>query len=763
MPINEKETAFELRKFDSTKEWVAEQLIRIEKKCKEYEAKVAALKKSSRGTFSTDLILAQNVQDFTNKDLHKYNESKDNPYFARIDFEEKLRNAESFYIGKFGLIDETKNEEVVIDWRAPLANLYYSGTFGPAAYKAPMGEIQGELLLKRKFQVKDGSIVNIFDEGVNELIVPISEDGEELVDEFLKLNLEQNMNKKLKDVVTTIQREQNEIIRAYKNKPIIIQGSAGSGKTTVALHRLAYLVYTYGDEMNNKNILVVAPNELFLDYISEILPNLGVSNVNQATFEELCTKILNTKKKIITKDKKLAFIMECNDEERIKYITASSKIKGTMTYKKIMDRFIRYLEIKSAEVEDISIDGYTLFTAKEVKRLYIKDLEKLPINKRKDEINKYFKIKLKVRLEEVKKKIEDTYFFKIKDIKNKVGVSEEEKRKQIIATYDERDKIIGALKTKGTKALKEFFANWKRIDVLDSYVDLYNDQEVFESITNNCIPNKLLNYMREEINNNVANKKLDCDDLTALTYLQIKLEGVGEENYIHTVIDEAQDYSFLQFHVLKEISKNNSMTIVGDLGQGIYNYKGINSWEALIEKVFDDDATYITLTQSYRSTVEIIEFANRVLEKQELNIAPAVPILRHGDMPKAIKTTSKDDDIEVIDSIVEEVYSKSKKTIAVICKTYDQCEELYKRLKKKSKNHWDIISDNQRTLDISSLIIPSYMTKGLEFDATIVYDCDENNYGDNSLDKKLLYVALTRALHLQYVIHREELTPLLHY
>ncbi len=760
MTINREETLKEEMKFSSTKEWIEEQLLKTEKKCEEYENKVATLKKSSRGTFSTELILAQNIQDFANKDLHKYSESKDNPYFARINFKEKIREMESFYIGKFGLIDEVNNEEVVIDWRAPLANLYYSGTFGAASYTAPMGEIQGELLLKRKFQVKDGKIVNIFDEGVNELIVPVSEDGEELVDEFLKINLEENMSKKLKDVVNTIQREQNEIIRAYKNKPIIIQGSAGSGKTTVALHRLAYLVYTYGDEMNNRNILVVAPNQLFLDYISDILPNLGVSNVKQSTFEELCSAILNIKYKIITKDKKLAHIMECKDEEEIKYITASSKIKGTMTYKTIMDRFIKYLERKSSEVEDILVDEYILFSAKEIKRLYIKDLENLPINKRKDEINKYFKGKLKNRIEEIKEKIENIYFFKIKDIKDRKDISEEDKRKEIIKTYDERDELIGGLKTKGSKALKEFFGNWKKISVVDSYINLYNDEEAFSSVTDSCLPKKLVDYMRDEINKNIATKNIDCDDLTALTYLQLKLEGVVGENYIHTVIDEAQDYSLMQFSVLKEISKNNSMTIVGDLGQGIYNYKGINSWESLIEKVFREDATYITLSQSYRSTVEIIEFANRVLEKQELNINPALPILRHGDEPRVINA-KEDEEIRVIDALLEEIYSKNKKTVAIICKTYTECKELHKRLKKESKYKWELIEESQSKLDIDKLIIPSYMTKGLEFDATIVYNCDEDMYRNEVLDKKLLYVALTRALHLQYVMYKESLSSLL--
>ncbi len=760
MAINEREMNIELEKFQVTKSWIEGELKRIKNKCEEYEEKVARLKKSSGGTYSMELLLAQNVQAFANKDLHKYSEGRVNPYFARVNFKEKLRDEESFYIGKFGLIDEAKNEEVVIDWRAPLANLYYSGTYGPASYKAPIGEISGELLLKRKYQVKDGEIVNVFDEGVNELIVPTSEDGEELVDEFLKINLEGNMSKKLKDVVTTIQKEQNDIIRAYKNKPIIIQGSAGSGKTTVALHRLAYLVYTYGDEMNNKNILVVAPNELFLDYISDILPDLGVSNVKQITFENLCKEITKVKQKIITKDKKLSDIIESSEEEKVKYITASSKIKGTMTYKIMMDRLIRHLERENIEVDDIVVDGFTLFTAKEIRRLYIRDLVKLPINKRKSEINKYFKIKLKDRLERVKLEIDNTYFFKIKDIKGKVELSEEDQRKEIIETYDERDKLIKQLKSKSTKALNEFFKSWKSISPLEGYLRLYNDEEVFSKVTNNSIPNKLAEYMKAELNANTDKKEIDCDDLVAITYLDIVLNGLDSEEYIHTVIDEAQDYSLLQMHILKEISKNNSMTIVGDLGQGIYSYKGINSWNSLIEKVFSEDATYITLSQSYRSTVEIIEFANIVLEKQKLNIKPAMPILRHGMVPQIVKTNNEDE-IQQVDLAVEEIHKEDKKTIAIICKDFEQCKNLYKRLNEKSGYKWDLVGEEQDNMDVVNLVIPSYMTKGLEFDATIVYDCDKENYRDNDLDKKLLYVALTRALHLQYVLYKGEITSLL--
>lgn len=760
MGINAKDADYERSKFKDTKAWVSAEKAKTIEKCKAYEEKTATLKKSVGGSYSIDLILAENTEALGKKNLKKLTESEDNPYFARIDFKEKIRSVESFYIGKFGLIDEENMEEIVIDWRAPIANLYYSGTFGPASYKAPIGEVQGELLLKRKFQVKDGEIINIFDEGIDEIIVPSSEDGEELIDEFLKLNLEENMNKKLKDVVTTIQREQNEIIRAYKNKPIIIQGSAGSGKTTVALHRLAYLVYTYGDEMDNKNILVVAPNELFLDYISEILPNLGVSNVKQTTFERLCCNYLGITNKLITKDNKLAAIIEEEDKEKVKYITAASKIKGTISFKLMMDRLVKYLEKENAAKSDILVDEVTLFSKEEINKLYLKDLINLPINKRRSEIEKYFKGKLKNKVKDVQKAIEDSFFFKIKDIKADKSCSEENRRQRIIECYDERDSIIKKLMSKANKALKEYFKAWKNIEPVKAYYDFFEQENIFNNITTDAIPKRLASYMKEEVIKNKLNKVIDSDDLSAMTYLKLKLEGIKEEKYIHTVIDEAQDYSMMQLQVLKEFSQNNSMTIVGDLGQGIYSYKGINTWEGLISKVFKEEATYITLSQSYRSTVEIIEFANKVLEKQELGIKPATPILRHGPRPKLIQHNELND-INYIDGIVEEVRKRGKATVAVVGKDIKKSKDIYEKLKVASKHSWAIMEESENSLEQDLIVIPSYMTKGLEFDATIVYGCDNDNYKDNLIDKKLLYVALTRALHLEYIMYEDNITSLL--
>lgn len=761
MVIEKAETLREREKFITTKNWIHEELDKTKNKFNDYDKKISTLKKSSGGTYSDDLILAQQIFDFINKNLHKYEEAKEQPYFARIDFREKRREKESFYIGKFGLNDEENNEEVVIDWRAPIANLYYSGTFGQSYYTSPMGIIEGDLSLKRKFLVKDGDLEEIFDEGINELIVKTSAEGNELIDEFLKLNLEQSMSKKLKDVVATIQKEQNEIIRAYKNKPIIIQGSAGSGKTTVALHRLAYLIYTYGNEEKNENILVVAPNKLFIDYISDVLPNLGVYSVKQNTYEELCIEILKIKGKIITKDEKLAKIMEEEQINSVKYITSSSKVKGSLAFKSILDRYIKFLESKDSDVEDIEVEGYTLFTSKEIKKLYIRDLAHLPVKKRKEEIKKYFKQKVKDKIFTVEELIDRDYGFRVKDIKLAINISEEEKRQQIISVYNERDEKKKSLKVNSNKALKEFFSNWESLDLNKCYIDLFNNGATFKEITKDTIPQKLYEYMREELNTNSQKKLIDSDDLTPLTYLKLKFEGTNLDKFMHLVVDEAQDYSYFQMHLLNEISQNSSMTIVGDLGQGIYNYKGIASWNKLIESVFKQDATYIALSQSYRSTVEIISVANRVLDKQNLNLIPAMPVLRHGEMPRTIKVPSNDEEAKLIDDIVTEIYDKKKHSVAIICKTFGQCKELYKELDNKSSYSWVLIGENENNISMERIIIPSYMTKGLEFDATIIYNCDDENYKDNDLDKRLLYVALTRALHLEYIIFSGNLTKLL--
>lgn len=258
------------------------------------------------------------------------------------------------------------------------------------------------------------------------------------------------VEEKLKEVVATIQKEQNDIIRWPKNLPIIVQGSAGSGKTTIALHRLAYLIYRYSETMNGKDILVLAPNKLFLDYISDILPNLGVDEVKQTTFQDLVLNHLKVRSKVKGKDEKLKELIESTDAEKCKLIINASKIKGTLTFKSIIDRYITLLESDSVDITDIMIGNYVLFNKREIMRLYLKDLKNYPINKRKDEIKRYLGLKLKERIGVLCLQVDLEWDIRIKEIKNKQEDCED-RRKQLIKIYSERDEIKSNIKNNSKK------------------------------------------------------------------------------------------------------------------------------------------------------------------------------------------------------------------------------------------------------------------------------------------------------------------------
>ncbi|USS01946.1 RNA polymerase recycling motor HelD [Clostridium septicum] len=723
-------------------------------------AKLKALTKEAKGSYSEEKETTEKIYAVLKKDIENYEEALNTPYFGRVDFRELRGEEESIYIGKQGISSTLDGEEVVVDWRAPVSDLYYSGTGGDAYYKAPSGIIEGNLSLKRKFLFKDNEIKEIFDEGINEIIINQAE-GRDLVDEFLKINLEESRGKKLKEVVATIQKEQNDIIRWPKNLPIIVQGSAGSGKTTIALHRLAYLLYRYADTIEGKDILVLAPNKLFLDYISEILPNLGVDQVKQTTFQELVCKRLKLKGKIKNKDEKIKEIIETTDEKRCELITKSSEIKGTLDFKSAIDRYISLLESDSVDIQDVVVKGYVIFTRREIIRLYLKDLKTFPINKRKDEIKRYLGLKLKEKIENLCIQIDIEWEAEIKRIKKEMPDCEE-RRSKLIKVYGERDEIKNYIKSNTKSEMNDYFKEWRGITSKDIYLNLFRDKELFEIATLGKVPDEVFEFMKEEVLEHAENGIIDEDDLAPLLHINLLLEGVTEkEKFKHIVVDEAQDYNPFQIYLINKLSKGNSLTLVGDLAQGIYYYKGVKTWEDITNGVFNGKATYIQLTQSYRSTVEIIEFANGALEAQKLGLKSAKPVLRHGKEPSIIKCNENCEIVDNINRIISEIKDEGKSSIAIITKSLEEGKALEKMLKKKIKEKISLVKGTEKKSPGDISIIPAYLTKGLEFDATIIYDPSKGKYSNRLLDQRLLYVSLTRALHSEYIIEISEKTNMI--
>lgn len=724
----------------------------------EISEKLSILTKESKGNYNQEKENTEKIYNLLKKEIENYEEALKCPYFGRVDFEEKLGIEEQIYIGKKGITSTADGEEIVVDWRAPVADLYYSSTGGKAYYRAPVGVIEGRLNLKRKFLFNANSLEKIFDESINNIIIN-EESGSELVDEFLKINLEESRGKKLKEVVATIQKEQNDIIRWPKNLPLIVQGSAGSGKTTVALHRLAYLMYRYRESMEGKDILVLAPNKIFLDYISDILPTLGSNDVRQTTFQELVMKYLKLKGKIKTKDDKLKDLIEKEDTREKQYIVNSSRVRGDLLFKSIIDRYIALLESSAIEIKDILVSDYVLFSKREIMRLYLKDLQSYPINKRKDEIKRYLLLKLKERIEILIIQIDREWDLKIRAIKKELDDGEE-RRHRLRKIYNERDELKEYVRHDSKKILNQYFKNWRGITCNDIYVNLFKDDEMFELATANKIPKSLAEYIKSDVISNSEKGIIDEDDLPVLFYIHTLLEGIDEkEKFKHIVVDEAQDYSPFQIYLINSLSKGNSLTLVGDLAQGIYHYKGIKSWSDITEGVFNGKATFITLSQSYRSTVEIIEFANSTLDAQGLGLKSAKPVLRHGDKPEVIKSVSRKDSVVIIEEIIRKLHSNGKHSIAIITKTYNEGKILEKELKKHTNINFTLVKGNEKeSINTDVIIIPAYLTKGLEFDGTIIYNPTEKNYPDNILSQRLLYVALTRALHNEFIITEEELS-----
>ena len=511
--------------------------------------------------------------------------------------------------------------------------------------------------------------------------------------------------------------------------------------------------------MEGKDILVLAPNKLFLDYISDILPTLGSNDVKQTTFQELVMKILKLKGKIKTKDDKLKELIEIEDQKEKQFIVNSSRFKGNLIFKAIIDRYIALLESSSLEIDDILISDYILFSKREIMRLYLKDLQSYPINKRKDEIERYLSLKLKERIESLIIQIDREWDIKIREVKRELNDGDL-RRHKLIDIYNERDNLKEYIKHDAKKVMNEYFKNWRGVTCSDIYINLFKDDQVFEIATGNRIPEELAEYMKVEAISNYEKGIIDEDDLSVLLYIYMLLEGIDEKSkYKHIVVDEAQDYSPFQIYLVNSLSMGNSLTLVGDLAQGIYHYKGIRTWEDITDGVFEGKATFITLSQSYRSTVEIIEFANSALNAQGLGLKSAKPVLRHGEKPEVIKSVSRRESVRMIEEIVKRLNSKGKHSIAIITKTYSEGKILEKELKKHTNLEFSLIKGNEKgSPNTDIIIIPAYLTKGLEFDGTIIYNPTERNYPDNILNQRLLYVALTRALHSEYIIAEEELS-----
>ena len=671
----------------------------------------------------SELTVSLSLLDGWKMHLRQMEYAQKKPYFARVDFD-----GASYYIGKMTLLDAL--EVLITDWRAPLATLYYEGRIGTAAYDCPDGHIEGELSLKRQYQIEDGRL-----DGFMDIDVTAS-------DTFLQAALGASKDRRLRDIVTTIQAEQNRIIRAPLRSPLIVQGAAGSGKTTIALHRIAYLLYTHAQTLTPKQVMILAPSRFFLSYISDVLPELGVEQVAQTTFADYVCNCLDMDPEKNPVASPLEALTEAvNNNAHATPRMAAAGLKGSLRFYQLIRSYLRHIEGELLPAEDFALEGYTLFPREKIARMFTDTYTFLPTVKRAAEIEKYLTSTLKRQLPRMEKSIEEVFDKHMAKVRALMPEDTQARRRRFTAVIEKRDAMLKQLQEKARPTRKKYMGTFRLKTAPEYYTALFTTSGLLERVGEGLFSHEEYALLADETRLALARGKWEPEDLPPLLYMQKHLFGIEDGGMKHVLIDEAQDYSPFQFLALKEALPAASFSILGDLHQGLLAHKGINTWEE-VRPIFD--ATPLVLTRSYRTTIEIMEAANPVImqlyPQGSVPAVPlAVPVIRHGT--PVIQHTPGDitSRTAIIQKEIAAAQAAGCRSIALIAKTAGECEALERAL------HFPIITEQEADYEGGILILPVYLAKGLEFDAVIITDA--SRYTAQPLDVKLHYIAMTRALH----------------
>ena len=589
---------------------------------------------------------------------------KDKPYFASIVFKDDKDNSlYNIYMSLTYLKDKNSNN-ILYDWRSPICSLFYDYETGPASYTAPGGIYSGELKRKRQYKIENKKLVGVFDNSLN------------IDDEVLQEVLANESSDHMKNVVNTIQQEQNKVIRNLEDNNLIVQGIAGSGKTTVALHRIAFLLYRL-DNLNSNNVLIFSPNNIFTDYISEVLPSLGEANTLQTTFADYLE----------------SFITEYNHVEDF-----TDFVSRFYSYKETFPELVEYKQ------SDRIIDDLDAFIEDYISNcLFTSSF---------NESEKYY-----IVMDDLNYMLHDKY--------------------DRLPLFERMEEIASKLSSNNYKG-----SNKKKATYLKLMYENCNFKHDIKSIMKEFYLSEFCRFKLDEktINSFINTDSINYEDALVFAYLKGRLEGFIYDGCIRqVVIDEAQDYNRLQYIIINEIFKKADFTILGDINQNINPYYHYDSLEEL-DNLFNGDAKYIELLKTYRSSPEIINYTNKILGLNHVNA-----IRKTMNKPVVIRKGVEDIRKSLINDISK--LKREYKSVAIITKDMKEAEVLYDLV--KDELEISLVDHNTKGFHKDLVIMPAYVSKGLEFDSVIVYNNRDNSYKNN--ERNLLYVACTRAQHELYI------------
>ncbi|ARK30687.1 RNA polymerase recycling motor HelD [Halalkalibacter krulwichiae] len=673
------------------------------------------------------------------KQLNNLHKLKHSPYFGRIDFlENGESNSESIYIGTSSFVDQTGMEFYVYDWRAPISSLYYDYGVGAGQYDTPMGTIAGDIKVKKQFIIKNGKIQHMFHTGIT------------IGDELLQEVLGNQSNSEMKNIVATIQKEQNQIIRNEKGRLLIVQGVAGSGKTSAALQRVAYLLYRYRDTLSADEIVLFSPNPLFTSYISTVLPELGEENMQQTTFQSYLQHRLGSNWRLEDQFDQMEYVLHRKEDPQYAARIEGIKVKSSIQFINYIDHLIDSLSSSGMIFKDIIFREDTLFSKAKIEKYFYRIDRTIPIPNRLHIVSEQLLKEVRAfelneqKQEWVDREIELLDIEVLTKVHNKVE-KEKQKESDVFYQYEREQELLRALVVKRKlKRVRDSISQFRFLDVTSIYLNLFK-KELNEFMTH--WP-EICSTTVEQI----KEKFFLYEDVTPYLYLKGKLEGFQINTLIkHVFIDEAQDYSPFQFAFIRQMFPRAKWTVLGDFNQSIYAHSNTSSFLTLETLFLSSEIIKYDLKQSYRSTSQIIEFAKHIVQ------ASIEPFNRNGEKPKVIKVKDKKDLILALSRRIK-IKLESYGTVAVICKTKAESETLFNALHKELDVR--LITKDSAGFDSGVLIIPSYLAKGVEFDAVIIPNVSSSIYA-NKNESKLLYTICTRAMHSLELLYHDTVSPLL--
>lgn len=672
----------------------------------------------------TDIIREGNKAIFLTNQARKLERMANNPYFARIDFREAGEDlTEKIYIGISNLKDEKTGQFLIYDWRAPVSSMFYDYEPGDAGYECLAGRIEGKLLLKRQFRIWNGQFSLMFDSSLT------------INDEILQEILGRSADSRMKTIVASIQREQNNIIRNDTHKLLIVTGPAGSGKTSIALHRAAFLLYRHKDSITSKNIVIFSPNEIFSDYISDVLPELGEEDINRSTFFEYAVRTLGPGACPESASQQMEFLLaedgiaECDasyGKENGKengddfsgigdFDNRRQRIEG-IKYKasfEIMENLRRHVEKieKSRVFHDVVFREELIETAEEISQYFFEALRFLPVIKRLEKIRSRLTSKLDIL---VRKRIEEV----LPEVANSG---------EYINATEIRGRSIAIVHGEAMQA-RQMIEEMTKLDIFDCYAEFLKERDIYAGKTGGV--------------NRVSGKlNVNYEDIAPIVFLKGLLNGFPNMDVIkYVLIDEVQDYTSVQLEILRELFGNSNLTLLGDPNQALNPYIPSLETERLAGSL--GYASYISarLVKSYRSTRQIADFCNVIIGG---NI-DAESVNREGELPEAHCCSDMQELYRAAADSIEKLKSIGMKSIAVIMKTERECSEAYNNLVKYTE--LSLITGERQEFFTGAVVIPSYLSKGLEFDAVFMI-CPDSGIYQGEEAKGLLYTVCSRALH----------------